>query len=118
MAFAVIETGGKQYRVSPGSIIEIEKLEQEAGASVVFERVLMYQTEAEPVFGAPFITDITISGEIISHAKGEKIRVFTYKPKKRQRRTLGHRQHLTQVKIADFGIPQATAKTKTVKAAA
>jgi large subunit ribosomal protein L21 len=111
MAFAVIETGGKQYRVSPGSLVEIEKLEGEAGSSVTFTQVLMYQDGPDPVVGAPFVDGVTVTGEVVAQVKGDKIRVFTYKPKKRQRRTLGHRQQLTQVKIKDI----VAAKAKTSK---
>lgn len=114
MAFAVIETGGKQYRVSPGSTVEIEKLEGEPGTGIVFEKVLMYQTGAEPVVGAPFVAGVTVSAELVDQVKGEKIRVFTYKPKKRQRRTLGHRQQLTRVKIVDI-ITGKPAKAKADK---
>jgi len=102
MAFAVIETGGKQYRVSPGTIVEVEKLETEAGKVITFEKVLMYQTGSEPVVGAPFVGGVSVTGEVVAQVKGDKIRVFTYKPKKRQRRTLGHRQQLTQVKITEI----------------
>jgi large subunit ribosomal protein L21 len=105
MSFAVIETGGKQYRVSPGSIIGIEKLENEVGDKISFEKVLMYQVAESPVVGAPFIAGVTVEAEIVGQMKGDKIRVFTYKPKKRQRRTLGHRQLITRVKIGEFSIP-------------
>jgi large subunit ribosomal protein L21 len=114
MAFAVIETGGKQYRVSTGSVIRIEKLALEAGASVTFDRVLMGQTDQAPVVGAPFIDGATVVGEVIAQVQGEKLRVFTYKPKKRQRRTLGHRQQYTQVKIGEisFAPSKPAAKAK------
>ena len=102
MAFAVIETGGKQYRVSPGSIVTIEKLEADAGATISFDNVLMYQDSQEPVIGAPFVDGVRVVAEVVGQTKGAKIRVFTYKPKKRQRRTLGHRQQVTQVKIMEI----------------
>ncbi len=102
MAFAVIETGGKQYRVTPGSLIEIEKLDGKEGDTITFEKVLMYQEKAEPVLGAPLVDGMKVMAEVVAQIKGPKIRVFTYKPKKRQRRTMGHRQQLTQVRILDF----------------
>lgn len=102
MAFAVIETGGKQYRVSPGSVVTIEKLEVEEGSKVSFDKVLMYQTEEVPVVGAPFVDGVSVEAEILAQTKGQKIRVSTYKSKKRQRRTLGHRQQLTQIKVLEI----------------
>jgi large subunit ribosomal protein L21 len=112
MSFAVIETGGKQYRVSPGTIIGIEKLEKEVGDTISFEKVLMYQVAESPVVGAPFITGVTVEAEIVGQLKGDKIRVFTYKPKKRQRRTLGHRQLITRVKIGEISIPSSKTDKK------
>ena len=114
MAFAVIETGGKQYKVTPGAVLSIEKLEAEEGSTVSFSKVLMYQTGAEPVIGTPYAEGITVSAQVMGQIKGTKIRVFTYKPKKRQRRTLGHRQQLTQIKITEIGAPvkKAAAKKK------
>ena len=102
MAFAVIETGGKQYRVSPGSFVSVEKLEASEGDTFVFDKVLMYQNSENPVIGAPFIEGVSVTAQVVSQTKGQKIRVFTYKPKKRERKTQGHRQHLTQVKIIDI----------------
>src|SRR6476469_414959 len=99
MAFAVIETGGKQYRVSPGSQLKVERMDAKEGAQISFDKVLMYQDGQSPVIGAPFVAGAIVKAEVVAQTKGEKIRVFTYKPKKRQRRTLGHRQQLTEVKI-------------------
>jgi large subunit ribosomal protein L21 len=102
MAFAVIETGGKQYRVIPGSCVSIEKLEGEQGSSISFDKVLMYQTGDAPVIGAPFVAGVTVVAQVLRQFKAPKIRVFTYKPKKRQSRTMGHRQQMTQVKITEI----------------
>ena len=110
MAFAVIETGGKQYRVSPGNILDIEKLEEEQGAVITFDKVLIYQDGPDPVVGAPFVSGVTVTAEVLGQVKGDKIRVATYKAKKRQRRTLGHRQQLTQVKIQDISTPKSSKK--------
>lgn len=108
MAFAIIQTGGKQYRVSPGSTLSVEKLELEEGAAIRFEQVLLVQDVGEPLVGAPFLQGVVVTGEVVSQYRGEKIRVSTYKPKKRQSRTLGHRQSLTLVKIGEFVLPKAT----------
>lgn len=102
MAFAVIETGGKQYRVSPGSILEVEKIEAKEGSTISFDKVLMYQNSKDPILGTPFVEGITVTAEVLAQTRGQKIRVFTYKPKKRQRRTQGHRQQITQLKIMDI----------------
>jgi large subunit ribosomal protein L21 len=110
MSFAVIETGGKQYRVSPGNVLTIEKLEAEEGATVSFGNVLMYQDSQDPVVGTPYVDGVSVTAEVLGQAKGPKIRVFTYKPKKRQRRTVGHRQQVTQVRIVAI----ATAEEKKV----
>jgi len=111
MSFAVIESGGKQYRVSPGTIVSLEKLEVAEGASVSFDKVLLFQDSEQPQVGSPFLEGVTVTGEVVAQTKGDKIRVFTYKAKKRQRRTLGHRQLITQVKIVDI----KTKKAKEVK---
>ena len=112
MAFAVIETGGKQYRVSPGSVVEVEYLDIKEGSEVSFDHVLVYQNSEVPVLGNPFIAGVLVKAEVVAQIKGDKIRVFTYKPKKRQRRTLGHRQLLTQVKITEIVTPEKASKKK------
>jgi large subunit ribosomal protein L21 len=120
MASAVIVTGGKQYRVNPGQVIAVEKIEKEVGSKITFEQVLMVTDGAETHVGTPLITSHTVTGEVVEQMKAPKIRVFTFKSKKRQRRTLGHRQQLTKVKILDITsakAPKSAAKT-TVKLAA
>lgn len=112
MAFAVIQTGGKQYRVSPGSVVSVEKLGINEGEKFVFDKVLMYQDGETPVVGAPFVEGAIVNAEVITERKGIKIRVFTYKPKKRQRRTMGHRQVYTQVKILDISPAKESAPKK------
>ncbi|MEI6477987.1 MAG: 50S ribosomal protein L21 [bacterium] len=114
MSFAVIETGGKQYRVSSGSVISVEKLEGNEGDNITFDKVLLVQEDGDPIVGAPLIEGATVVAQVLAQRKGPKIRVVTYKPKKRQRRTLGHRQQLTQVKITTI----STSATKAPKAAA
>ena len=102
MAYAIIETGGKQYRVSPGSVLEVELLEANEGDKVAFDKILIYQDSQEPVVGTPYVTGMVVTAEVLGQAKGPKVRVFTYKPKKRQRRTVGHRQLITQIKIEEI----------------
>ena len=95
--YAIIATGGKQYRVSEGDTIYIEKLENEVGEVVTFP-VMMLSGETIEV-GNPYVTGATVTGKIVRHGKGEKIVVFKYKPKKGYRLRQGHRQPYTKVEI-------------------
>jgi large subunit ribosomal protein L21 len=106
MAYAIIETGGKQYRVSPGSVLSIEQLEAEEGDSIAFDKVLMYQDSQTPVTGDPYVNGVVVTAEVVGQVRGPKVRVFTYKPKKRQRRTLGHRQMVTEVRILEIKVKE------------
>jgi len=103
MTSAIIETGGKQYRVTPGQLIRVEKLEAVEGSIVIFDRVVMAVLEDTVHTGAPYLTDQSVTAEVVEQGKGIKIRVSTYKSKKRQRRTLGHRQRFTAVRITAIG---------------
>lgn len=95
--YAIIATGGKQYRVSEGDTIYIEKLENEVGDIVSFP-VMMLSGETIEV-GSPYIEGATVTGKIVRHGKGEKIVILKYKSKKNYRRKAGHRQPFTQVEI-------------------
>ena len=95
--YAIIATCGKQYRVSEGDTIYIEKLEKEVGEIVSFP-VMMLSGETIEV-GSPFINGASVTGKIVKHGKGEKIIIFKYKSKKNYRRKAGHRQPFTQVEI-------------------
>ena len=98
--YAVIETGGKQYRVSEGDVIYIEKLGKEENENVVFESVLFLGSDKGKVkIGNPFIKGVTVEGKILKNGKSKKITVFTYRPKKDSKRKLGHRQDYTKVEI-------------------
>ena len=97
--YAVIETGGKQYRVAVGDRLSIEKLPSEAGAEFTFDRVLMVGGDGSPKVGTPVISGASVSARIEEQYRGPKIVVFKYKPKKRYRRRTGHRQALTRVAI-------------------
>lgn len=102
MTSAIIETGGKQYKVAVGQLIKIEKLDAEVGSTITFDRVLAVVDGETVTLGAPTIAT-TVSGEVVDQGKAKKIRVFTFKSKKRQRRTLGHRQTVTTVRIDAIG---------------
>lgn len=97
--YAIIETGGKQYRVSVGDSLSIEKLPLEPGADVTFERVLMIGGEGPARVGAPLVDGASVQAQVQDQFRGEKIIVFKYKAKKRYRRRTGHRQSLTRVAI-------------------
>jgi len=92
---AVIETGGKQYYVEEGTILYIEKLDDEAGKKVKFDKVLMING----VPGKPYLTNVVVEAEVLKHGKAKKIKIFKYKAKKKYRRTQGHRQPYTKVEI-------------------
>ncbi len=99
MKHAVIETGGKQYRVAEGDVIYIEKLGAEAGTSVKFDKVLAITGDEGSVFGAPFVEGAVVTGNVVKNGRGKKIRVFKMKPKKNYQRTQGHRQPYTKIQI-------------------
>jgi large subunit ribosomal protein L21 len=97
--YAIIETGSKQYRVEPGAAIRVEKLSAEVGASVTFDRVLLVSGDGTVAVGAPVVATATVTGEVVRHGRAAKIVVFKKKKRKNYRRTRGHRQNFTEVKI-------------------
>ena len=97
---AVIETGGKQYRVAEGDVVFVEKMAAEAGETVTFDKVLAIVDGEKATFGTPTVAGASVSAEVVKNGKGKKIYVFKYKAKKNYRRKTGHRQPYTQVKIA------------------
>lgn len=92
---AVIETGGKQYYVEEGTVLYVEKLDAEAGKKVTFNKVMM----ANGVVGHPYLSNVTVEGEVVKHGKQKKIIVFKYNAKKKYRKKQGHRQPYTKVEI-------------------
>ena len=96
---AVIETGGKQYYVEEGTVLYVEKLDVEPSKEVVFDKVLM----VNGVPGNPYLENIQVKGTVIKHGKQKKIKVFKYNPKKKYRKTQGHRQPYTKVEITEIG---------------
>lgn len=97
--YAIIETGGKQYRVQEGDEIIIEKLGAEEGASVVFDKVLVAGSGADIKVGAPVIEGAAVNATVLENGKGPKVVIFKYKAKKDYRKKKGHRQPFTKVKI-------------------
>ena len=98
-AYAVIETGGKQYRVSEGDTITVERLGDEAGSEITIDRVLMIGGNGATKIGTPVVDGASVTATVDEHKRGEKIVVFKYKAKKRYRRKTGHRQELTRLTI-------------------
>jgi len=98
--YAIVETGGKQYKVAEGDVLFIEKLEVADDAEVTFDKVLLVSKEDGVVVGSPLVAGATVSAKVLKHGKGKKIIVFKYKSKKNYRRKQGHRQPYTQVQIA------------------
>ena len=97
---AIIETGGKQYKVTEGDTLFIEKLEAEAGAEITFDQVLAILNEDKAIFGAPTVEGASVVATVVKNGKGKKIRVFKYNPKKGYRKRQGHRQPYTKVQIS------------------
>lgn len=102
--YAIIESGGKQYRVAEGEILKVEKLEAEAGNTVDFDRVLMVGEGESVQFGAPLIEGATVSAEILKHGRADKIRIIKFRRRKHHMKRAGHRQYYTQVKITAVNV--------------
>ena len=100
--YAVVETGGKQYRVSPGQTVEVELLPAEPGATVALERVLLVSGESQTYVGTPTVSGGRVVGIVAKEGRGKKIIVFRYKSKKRYRRKTGHRQDYSYLLITDI----------------
>lgn len=103
--YALIETGGKQYRVEKDQVLTIEKLPNEEGETVTFEKVLLVSKDDEVKVGKPYVEGAKVTGKVLKHGRGKKIIVFKYKPKKNYKRKKGHRQPFTQVVIENIELP-------------
>ena len=100
--FAVLNTGGKQYKVSQGDLIEVEKLKFETGDTVTLDQVLMVGEGKNIEVGSPYVSGCKVTGEVVEQGKGAKIIVFKKKRRKNYRRKNGHRQLFTQLKITEI----------------
>ncbi len=124
MKYAVIQTGGKQYRVKEGEVLEVELLDVASGA-IVFDQVLLNVNEDKVEVGMPTLEGMKVYASVLSEVKADKVQVFKYKSKSRYRKLKGHRQQYAKIKIESIGVepkkvvtPKAEVKTSPVKKAA
>lgn len=99
---AVLETGGKQYRVAAGAKLEVERLEAEAGQTFTFDRVLLISSEDKVTVGAPTVANASVVADVVGHIRGPKKIAFKMKRRKGYHKTIGHRQNLTVVKVKEI----------------
>jgi large subunit ribosomal protein L21 len=102
--YAIVETGGKQYRVKVGDRIRVERIHSDAGSDISLDRVLLLGGTGSTTVGAPLVDGASVAAHVEDHMRGEKIHVFKYKPKKRYRRKIGHRQELTELTITGIKV--------------
>ncbi len=100
--YAVIQTGGKQYRVAKGDVIQIEQLAGEPGQSIDFNEVLMISTEETPKFGSPLLAGAKVVGEVLEQGRKKKILIIKFRRRKHYMKRQGHRQNYTAVRITDI----------------
>lgn len=100
--YAVVDSGGKQYRVEPGRTLVLDRLDAEAGATVTFDRVLLIGDEDSVTLGTPTVSGATVRGTVLEHGRGPKVIVFRFRPKAHYRRRTGHRSELTRVRIDEI----------------
>jgi large subunit ribosomal protein L21 len=104
--YAIIEADGKQYRVKEGDLIRCDAIDQEVGATIAFDRVVLASAGGSSVtVGKPLVEGASVSGTVVRQAKDKKILVFKYKPKKRVRKLVGHRQRFAEVRIDKIELP-------------
>jgi len=115
--YAVINTGGKQYRVKEGDVLDVEKLGVEQGGTVLFDRVLLVEDEGKVLVGTPTLAGAAVKAEIVANFQGEKVLIFKKKRRKQFRRTKGHRQQLAKVRIVKIYPDTSLVSVEELKAA-
>lgn len=100
MAYAIVKTGGKQYRVEQGQTLVVERLPDDVGKTVALEPILFRSTDT--VFDAAGLKKVSVRAKVVDHHRGEKLRIFKFKPKRGYKRTAGHRQELTRLEITEL----------------
>ena len=108
--YAIVKTGGKQYRVEKGQTLLVERLPDDTGATVKLEPIL-YRSD-DVVFGADDLAKVRVDARVVEHLRGEKLRVFKFKPKRGYRKRTGHRQNLTRIEVTDIVGPGGGNSTK------
>ena len=116
--YAIIESCGKQYKVSEGDVVYFEKLDKEEGKKITFDNVVLVSNDKKIEVGAPYVKGVNVEGKVVAQGKGKKIIVYKYKAKKNYRRTQGHRQPYTKVEITNIKMPttKKAEATETVEA--
>ncbi len=109
--YAIIESCGKQYKVTEGDLVFFEKLDAEEGKKVTFDKIVLVSDNGKVQVGTPYVKGVKVEGKVISHGKGKKIIVFKMKPKKNYRRKQGHRQPYTKVEITAIKTSEKKADT-------
>ena len=100
--YAIIKTGGKQYKISKGDSIQVEKLDADVDSTVNFDKVLMLNDEGQIEIGSPYLENTKVSGKVVSLGKKDKIKVVKFRRRKRYTRTAGHRQSFSEIEITDI----------------
>lgn len=102
--FAIVETGGRQEKVTEGAVVVIDRLAADAGAEVTFDKVLIVQSGEDVMIGTPYVAGATVTGVVLDQSRGKKIRVFKMKRRKQYRRTRGHRTQQTRVQVKSIKV--------------
>ena len=114
--YAVIKTGGKQYKVVAGERLKVEKIVGDVGATVVIDKVLMISDDANTTIGSPLIYGATVSATVLSHGRADKVMIFKFRRRKHYRKTQGHRQSFTEIQIGEILAAGASAEKAAPKA--
>jgi large subunit ribosomal protein L21 len=115
MAYAIVKTGGKQYRVEEGQTLLVERLHEEEGATVALAPLLYAADDA--VFDTDGLKKVSVKARVVAHERGEKLRVFKFKPKRGYKRTTGHRQELTRLEITELSLAAGRSQSKSERGA-
>jgi large subunit ribosomal protein L21 len=100
--YAVVETGGKQYRVQVGETVDVERIDANIGDAIELDRVLMVSGDAGTQVGSPVVEGAKVAATVVAQGRGDKVIIFKYRPKQRYRRKTGHRQHYTRLRIEEI----------------